>query len=52
MAGANPLTHLVLVVDHDDPKEAVYTRPELLELARQKGWDVVSMRRDWLNLFE
>jgi phosphoserine phosphatase len=52
MAGANPLPHLVLVVNHDDPQEAVYARPELLELARQKGWDVVSMRRDWRNLFE
>ena len=52
MAGANPRPHMVLVVNHDDPQEAVYSRSRLLELAQEKGWPVVSMRRDWLTLFE
>ncbi|MCF8042136.1 MAG: haloacid dehalogenase-like hydrolase [Desulfarculaceae bacterium] len=52
MAGDNPRPHMVLVVNHDDPKEAVYSRPELLALAKERGWRVVSMRGDWLSLFE
>ena len=52
MAGSNPRPHMVLVVNHDDPKEALYSRPELLALAKERGWPVVSMRGDWLSLFE
>ncbi|MCB2191670.1 MAG: haloacid dehalogenase-like hydrolase [Deltaproteobacteria bacterium] len=52
MAGANPLPHLVLVINHDSPREAVYSRPRLLGLAKQKGWPVVSMKDQWTRLFE
>lgn len=52
MAGANPRPHMVLVVNHDDPQEAVYSRPELLATAKERGWRVVNMQDDWLRLFE
>lgn len=52
MAGDNPRPHLVLVINHDDPREFVYSRPELLQTARERGWKVVSMREDWLTIFE
>ena len=42
---------LVLVINHDDPREFVYSRPKLLAEAQAKGWSVVSMRRDWKRLF-
>jgi len=48
-AGGRP--GLALVLDHDDPREFVYTKPELLATARERGWRVVSMRRDWAAIF-
>ncbi|MCF8033795.1 MAG: haloacid dehalogenase-like hydrolase [Desulfarculaceae bacterium] len=42
---------LVLVINHDDPEEFVYSRPKLLAEAKDKGWHVVSMKRDWKRLF-
>jgi phosphoserine phosphatase len=48
-AGGRP--GLALVLDHDDPREFVYAKPELLATARERGWRVVSMRRDWAAIF-
>lgn len=52
MTGANHRPHMVLVINHDDPREFVYSRPELLALAKERGWRVVSMRGDWQTIFE
>ncbi|MBU2467048.1 MAG: haloacid dehalogenase-like hydrolase [Proteobacteria bacterium] len=52
MTGDNPRPHMVLVINHDDPREFVYSRPELLAMAKERGWIVVSMRGDWLTIFE
>ena len=48
-AGGKP--GLALVVDHDDPRGFVYSRPKLLAEAERSGWRVISMRRDWTTLF-
>ncbi|KMY66361.1 hypothetical protein AAU61_18075 [Desulfocarbo indianensis] len=42
---------LALVLNHDDPREFVYAKPQLLELARQRGWSVVSMKQAWSRVF-
>ncbi len=42
---------LALVLDHDDPREFVYAKPELLDLAKQRGWTVVSMKKAWSKVF-
>ena len=43
---------LALLLDLDDPREFVYTKPEVLDLARERGWQVVSMKRDWARVFK
>jgi phosphoserine phosphatase len=50
-AAGNRANGLALVLDHDDPREFVYSRPELLALAGRRGWEVVSMRRSWARVF-
>lgn len=53
LADANPLPHLVTVIDHDDPeREYEYHRERLLKAAEQKGWPVISMQRDFREVFE
>lgn len=42
---------LALVLNHDDPREFVYGKPELLEMARERGWLVVSMKQAWSKVF-
>lgn len=42
---------LALVLDHDDPREFVYAKPELLKLAGERGWTVVSMKQAWTKIF-
>ncbi|MCB2225789.1 MAG: haloacid dehalogenase-like hydrolase [Desulfarculaceae bacterium] len=42
---------LVLLINHDDPREFVYKKPDLLAEAKERGWNVVSMKRDWKRLF-
>jgi len=42
---------LALVIDHDDPREFVYSKSKLLAEAKQRGWVVVSMKRDWSRVF-
>jgi phosphoserine phosphatase len=42
---------LALVLDHDDPREFVYAKPKLLELAKMRGWTVVSMKKAWIKVF-
>jgi hypothetical protein len=63
--GAGDGARLMLLVLHDDakreyaygpaaglPESKVGTfSPELLELAQQKGWTVISMKRDWKRVF-
>ncbi len=42
---------LALVLDYDDSREFVYSKPELLKLARERGWTVVSMKQTWIKVF-
>lgn len=42
---------LALVLNHDDPREFVYSKPDLLKTAGQLGWTVVSMKRDWARVY-
>lgn len=42
---------LALVLNHDDPREFVYAKPDLLELAKTRGWTVVNMKTDWIKVF-
>jgi len=45
-------TSLVIVVDHDDSaREFEYHKPDLLEIARKRGWVVTSMKHDFLRIF-
>jgi phosphoserine phosphatase len=45
-------TSLALVLDHDDGvRELEYHHDALLELARERRWEVVSMKRDFVNMF-
>ncbi len=43
---------LAMVLVHDHPDEVVYDKPDILELARKKGWLVVSMKRDFVQLWD
>lgn len=44
--------NLVLVIDHDDPvREFEYHKPELLTVAKRRGWLVVSMKNDFNIVF-
>jgi len=42
---------LSLALEHDHPDEVVYGKPGFLETARQRGWMIVSMKRDFLRLW-
>jgi len=42
---------LNLAIEHDHPDEAVYGKPEFLEIAKKNGWMIVSMKRDFLRLW-
>lgn len=45
-------TSLVLLLDHDDgEREFEYHHEPLLELARARAWEVVSMKRDFVTTF-
>lgn len=50
-AADSPRRSLALVLNHDDPREFVYSKPELLKLARERGWTVVSMKQAWIKVF-
>lgn len=48
----NDLPHLVLVVNHDDSKrEYEYYDNKLIELCKRNGWIVVSMNKNFKNIF-
>jgi len=48
----NDLPHLVLVINHDDSKrEYEYYDIKLLEFCKQNGWGIVSMSKDFMNIF-
>ena len=57
MAGSGP--RMALIVHHDDAeREAAYDRQsrvgrldKALDEARAKGWNVVSMKNDWKQIF-
>ncbi len=52
-ADTNKRPHLCLVISHDDAeREYSYPDKELLALAKQRGWVVISMHKDWSKLFE
>jgi phosphoserine phosphatase len=50
-AADSPQRGLALVLDHDDPREFVYSKPELISLAQERGWTVVSMKQTWKRVF-
>ena len=46
-------TNLVLLLDHDDgEREFEYHSERMLELARERAWEIVSMKRDFADLFQ
>jgi phosphoserine phosphatase len=47
----SPRRGLALVLNHDDPREFVYDKPDLLKLAKKRGWTVVSMKKSWRKVF-
>ena len=52
-ATARAKNHLVLLLDHDDvERELEYHSESVLELARERGWEIVSMKRDFAQLFQ
>lgn len=52
-ATARAETHLVLLLDHDDvEREFEYHSESILDLARERGWEIVSMKQDFAELFQ
>jgi len=52
-ATARAETHLVLLLDHDDAeREFEYHSEPMLELARERAWEIVSMKRDFAEVFQ
>ena len=52
-AAARADTNLVLLLDHDDDvREFEYHSDSMLDLARERGWQIVSMKHDFENLFQ
>lgn len=46
------LPNLPCVLDHDDPeREYDYHKAELLDIAKKRGWHIVSMKRDFRTVF-
>ena len=46
------LPNLVCILDHDDPdREYEYHKPDLLEIANKREWNIVSMKRDFRAVF-
>jgi len=51
-AGASHHKNLVMILDHDDPdRELEYHTEELLDHAKNNGWEVISMKRDFKEVF-
>ncbi|MFO7600797.1 MAG: HAD family hydrolase [Candidatus Desulfacyla sp.] len=48
----SPYRHLAFVVDHDDPREFVYRKNELLGQARAQGWTIISIKDHFKTIFE
>lgn len=45
---SSPRQSLCLVIDHDDAeREYAYEDKELIDLAKQNGWTIISMKDDW-----
>lgn len=52
-AAAAAETSLVLLLDHDDgAREFEYSSDEMVALARERGWEVVSMKREFKDMFQ
>ena len=52
-AAAQAETHLVLFLDHDDPeREFEYHNERMLELVRERAWHLVSMKREFADMFQ
>jgi hypothetical protein len=49
---SSPHRHLSFVVDHDDPREFVYRKKALLDLAEEKGWFVISMKENFKKIYK
>ena len=48
---SSPYRHMAFVLDHDDPREFVYHKPELLQTARAKNWVVISMKENFKAVY-
>ncbi len=52
-ATARAETNLVLLLDHDDSeREFEYRSDRMLELARERAWEIVSMKSDFAEMFQ
>jgi hypothetical protein len=52
VTAASGLPNLVCILDHDDPeREYEYHKPDLLKQALSRGWNVVSIKRDFKEVF-
>ena len=48
---SSPYRHMAFVLDHDDPREFVYGKPEFLRTARTKNWVVISMKESFKTVY-
>ncbi len=43
---------MVLLIDHDDPeREYEYHKEKMLKEAQDAGWEVISMKQDWAEIY-
>ncbi len=46
-------SHMVLIIDHDDgEREFEYHDTDLLKMAKEKNWTIISMKNDFKTLFQ
>jgi len=52
VTAASELPNMVCILDHDDPvREFEYHKPNLLKIAAESDWNIVSMKRDFKVIF-
>lgn len=50
-AAASPRRSLSLLLNHDDPREFVYGKRGILDMARKEGWHIVSMKQAFKEIY-
>ncbi len=48
---SSPYRHMAFVLDHDDPREFVYRKPEFLKTAHDENWIVISMKESFKTVY-